>query len=124
MVIFINLLFIGLLAGVISGLLGVGGGTITIPAMVIVLGLSQHSAQGVSLLVMIPIVMVGAYNYYKKGNLNLQVAFYMSIGAAVGSGVGSFLAISVPSHELKKIFSVFVIIVAIKIFSDVFSNKK
>lgn len=121
---FFSLLLIGLFAGLLSGLLGVGGGTITIPALVFILGLSQHSAQGISLAIIIPTAFLGAYGYFVRGFVDFKKAFYLTIGSICGALLGSSIACNISSASLKKIFGVFVIIIAIRIIKDVFSKKE
>ena len=114
----------GLTAGFLSGLMGVGGGTITVPAMVFFLGLSQHLAQGISLAVIIPTAMIGAYGYWLKKNANMTVALLLASGAVFGSVAGVNLACALPPDQLKKVFGIFAIMVAIKVLYDVFSKQK
>ena len=113
----ISLLVIGVLAGVLSGLIGVGGGVIMIPLLVFVLGYSQHSAQGTSLAVLaIPVTFLAAYNYYAEGYINWKFALIIALGFVVGGYFGSKLAISIDQSMLKKIFGVILLIAAIKMF--------
>lgn len=114
----------GLLTGVVSGLLGVGGGTILIPAVVLILGASQHLAQGVSLAVIIPTALMGAYGYYMRNNVDTEKAWFLAIGAIFGAYLGSFAACSISSYNLKIVFGVFLIVVAVKILKDVLSKQK
>ncbi|MFA5104536.1 MAG: sulfite exporter TauE/SafE family protein [Candidatus Margulisiibacteriota bacterium] len=111
-------------AGLLSGLMGVGGGTITIPALVFLLGISQHSAQGISLAIIIPTAIMGAYGYFMKGYVDVNRVVFISCGAVAGALLGSFSACRISSCNLKQIFGVFVIIIAIKVIADVFSRKK
>ena len=88
------LLVIGLITGMLSGMLGIGGGLIVIPALVIFLGFSQHEAQGTSLAMMLPpIGIVAAINYYKAGHVDIKVALILAVAFIIGSGLGSKLAI-------------------------------
>lgn len=113
----ISLLVIGVLAGVLSGLIGVGGGVIMIPLLVFVLGYSQHAAQGTSLAVLaIPVTFIAAYNYYSEGYINWKFALIIALGFLVGGFFGSKLAISINQSMLKKIFGVILLIAAIKMF--------
>lgn len=113
----ISLLVIGVLAGVLSGLIGVGGGVIMIPLLVFVLGYSQHSAQGTSLAVLaIPVTFLAAYNYYTEGYINWKFALIIALGFVVGGYFGSKLAISINQSMLKKIFGVILLIAAFKMF--------
>ena len=113
----ILLIVIGSAAGFVAGALGVGGGTVMIPAMVFILGLTQHQAQGTSLAIMIPpIGLVAAYNYYKAGHVNVNYALIMILAFVAASYFGSKLAINMPALALKRIFAVILIIVAVKMF--------
>ncbi|HAM99422.1 MAG TPA: permease [Marinilabiliales bacterium] len=111
------LIAIGLVAGALGGLLGIGGGIIMIPAMVYVMGMGQHEAIGTSLAVMLPpIGLFAAYNYYKEGYINLKFALIMAAAFMVGSFFSSKLAVSIPASTIRKAFSIFLVIVAIKMF--------
>lgn len=108
----------GLLAGFLSGMVGVGGGIIMVPMMVFALGLSQKTAQGTSLAVMmIPIsIGVAVYNYYKQGEINVVYALIIAGFFAVGGFFGSKLALTIDQGIVKKIFAVLMVVVAIKMF--------
>ena len=109
------LLVIGLITGMLSGMLGIGGGLIVIPALVIFLGFSQHEAQGTSLAMMLPpIGIVAAINYYKAGHVDIKVALILAVAFIIGSVFGSKLAIVISGNLLKKIFSIFLIIIAVR----------
>jgi len=115
--IIITLLIIGVLAGVLSGLVGVGGGLAMIPLMILFLGYSQHEAQGTSLAVLaIPVTFLAAYNYYSEGYINWKFALIIALGFVVGGFFGSKLAISINQAMLKKIFGVILLIAAFKMF--------
>ncbi len=113
----------GIVAGVMAGLMGVGGGLVTIPAMVFLMGISQHTAQGTSLLVIIPTALVGLYGYHIKGRVNYSFGIQMAMGAVLGSVLSAFLVGYIPQGDLKKIFGAFAIIIATKIFKDVLSKQ-
>jgi uncharacterized protein len=114
---FLMLLLIGLIAGLLGGLLGLGGGIIMIPAMVFLLGFTQHEAIGTSLAVMLPpIGMFAAYNYYKAGDVNLKYALIIAVAFMAGSWLSSKFAVSIPENILKKIFSILLVLVAAKMF--------
>lgn len=110
MVIIASTLFAGLLAGILSGLLGVGGGIVLVPMMVFFLGLSQHIAQGISLLVIIPTAASGLWHLHKEKLVDYRTAALLSIGAIIGATLSASFVQSIPAAELKKIFGVFVII--------------
>ncbi len=111
------LVAIGLIAGALGGILGIGGGIIMIPALIYVLGMSQHQAVGISLAVMLPpIGLFAAYNFYKTGNINLKYALVIAAAFMIGSYFSSKMAVNLPTKTISKFFSVFLIIVAIKMF--------
>ena len=115
----ITLIIIGLLAGVLSGLVGVGGGIIMVPLFVLVLGLTQHNAQGLSLAVMLPpVTFLAVYNYHTSGeggNIDWRVALTVSLLFIIGGFLGSKLALQIDQRILKKIFGVFMLLIAIKL---------
>lgn len=109
------LLLIGVVTGVMAGMLGIGGAIIMIPAMVFLLGFSQQMAQGTSLAVMLPpIGIFAAYNYWKAGNVNLTFALILAGAFIIGSFFGSKIALNMPQALLKKIFGVLLLLVAAK----------
>ena len=111
----IILLLTGLVAGFVSGAMGVGGGIIIVPSLVFLLGLSQHEAQGTSLGVLVlPVVALGAWNYYKNGYLNVRFALVLIIAFVVGGLIGSQVAILLPDRILRKIFGGVVLVLALK----------
>jgi uncharacterized protein len=110
------LVVIGLMAGVFGGLFGVGGAIIMIPALVYFLGVDQHTAQGTSLAVMLPpIGLFAAYNYYKDGQVNIWYAIIIAITFMIGGYFGSKLALNLPEQLMKKIFAIFLILVGLKL---------
>jgi uncharacterized protein len=109
------LIGIGILTGFMAGMLGIGGAIIMIPALVFFLGITQQTAQGTSLAVMLPPVgIIAAYNYYKAGHVNIRFAIILAVVFLVGSYFGSKLALNLPQTVLKKIFGVLLILVAAK----------
>lgn len=111
------LVLIGLIAGFVSGLLGVGGGIVIVPLMMLLFGASQLEAQGTSLAVLaVPVTFLAAYSYYEAGYLNIKYAIVIAIMFVVGGYLGSKLAITINKELLKKIFAVAMLIVAIKMF--------
>lgn len=108
----IILLIIGLIAGIVSGSLGVGGGIIVVPALVFFLGLTQHQAQGTSLtMMMFPVGILGVLNYYKAGHIKIKFALFLMAAFILGSYLGSKLSIQLPAKTLKQIFGLFIILV-------------
>ena len=109
------LVFVGLLGGFIAGTLGVGGGIIIVPALVFILGLSQHEAQGTSLAMMLaPIGIFAVFNYYKTGYVNFKFAIILMIAFVLGGYFGSLFAINLSDIWLKRIFGVLMMVVGIK----------
>ncbi len=109
------LIVIGIVTGFMAGMLGIGGAIIMIPALVYILGLTQQTAQGTSLAVMLPpIGILAAYNYYKAGQVNIKFAIILAAFFLVGSFFGSKLALNIPQTMLKKIFGVLLLLVAAK----------
>ncbi|HBC79598.1 MAG TPA: permease [Bacteroidales bacterium] len=107
------LIVIGIITGFMAGMLGIGGAIIMIPALVFLLGLTQQSAQGTSLAVMLPPVgLIAAYNYYKAGHVNIKFALILAAAFIAGSYFGSKLAINIPQPVLKKIFGILLLLVA------------
>ena len=110
------LILVGLLAGMLSGLVGLGGGVIIVPALVFLLGFSQHQAQGTSLgILLLPAGFFAAMNYYKKGYIDIKVVFLLFIGFLVGGWLGSKISVSLPETVLKKIFAVALVLIAGKV---------
>lgn len=101
------LIIVGLAAGVLSGLVGIGGGIIIVPALVFFLGFSQHQAQGTSLgLLLLPVGILAVINYYNKGHIDIKVVAIMCVAFVAGGWLGSKLALSLPQDTVKKIFAV------------------
>lgn len=109
------LLAIGLCAGVLSGLVGVGGGIIIVPALVFFLAFSQKMAQGTSLgILLLPIGILGVIQYYKQGYIDMRVVAIISAAFLFGSYFGSKIALSLPQETVKKIFAVLMLVIAVK----------
>ncbi len=109
----IILLVIGLIAGMLSGLVGVGGGIIVVPALVYFLGFSQHQAQGSSLgLLLPPVGILAVMNYYKKGYLDIKVIAIMCAAFVIGAYFGSKFSLYLPEDKLKKYFAVILLLIA------------
>lgn len=100
----------GVIAGVLSGMLGVGGGIILVPIMVFALGLSQHIAQGISLVVIIPTAAAGIWHLHKEKLVDYHTAGLLSCGAVIGALISASIVQDIPAVALKKIFGTFIII--------------
>lgn len=109
------IILVGVAAGMLSGLVGVGGGIVIVPALVYFIGFSQKTAQGTSLaMIMLPVGILGVMQYYKQGHVDWKIVGLLAIGFLAGSFFGSKLALSVSQEMLKKVFAVLMIIIAIK----------
>jgi uncharacterized membrane protein YfcA len=116
---FIILIIIGLLAGILSGLVGVGGGILMIPLLIIFLGLTQHQAQGTALFAMLPpIGILAAINYYKEGFVKWEYAIIIAFTFVIGGYLGSKLSLSLPPQMVRRIFGVIMLLGAIKLISS------
>lgn len=120
------LILIGIAAGILGGMVGVGGGIIIVPALIFFLGFSQKMAQGTSLgILLLPIGILGVIQYYKQGYIDMKVVIIISLGFVIGSFFGSKIALSLPQETVKKIFAILMIVVGIKMmFFDKKENTK
>ncbi len=106
---------LGLAAGVLGGMFGIGGGSILIPALVFLFGLTQHQAQGTTLAIMVPpIGILAAMRYYQVGNVKLGMAGFICAGFMVGGLIGAQLIQNVPDVALKKLFGMFLLIISVR----------
>jgi uncharacterized membrane protein YfcA len=111
------LLCIGLLAGMLSGLVGVGGGIIIVPALVFFIGMTQVQAQGTSLAVLLlPVGIFAVFNYYKMGYVDIKATLIIASTFLIGGFLGSKIAINVDQNLVKKAFGILLFIVAFKMF--------
>src|SRR5579871_4151491 len=109
------LMGIGLAAGVLGGMIGLGGGLIMIPCMVLLLGFDQRLAQGTSVAVMLPpIGILAAWNYYKAGYVNIKYAMIIAAAFIIGGWFGSKMAIQLPEATVRRIFAVTMMLVAVR----------
>lgn len=106
----------GFVTGVLSGLLGIGGGAILVASAVSFMGVSQHMAQAAAIASTIPTAIVGVINLHRKKLVNYPVAFLLAIGVAIGGILGAYLANMLSGPTLKKIFSIFFAIMSIHMF--------
>lgn len=116
------LILIGLAAGFLSGLVGIGGGIIMVPSLVFFLGLTQKQAQGTSLgVLMLPVVALAVWQYHKHGQINFTNVFIIAIAFISGGFLGSKLALSLTDDKMKKIFAIVLLSLSIKML---FFDKK
>lgn len=112
---FLILVIIGLAAGFLGGMVGLGGAIILIPALVMFLAMDQRMAQGTTIAIMLPpIGLFAAFNYYKAGYVNVKYALIIAVVFMVGGYLGSKLALNIPAAMLKKIFAVVLVLIAAK----------
>ncbi|WP_446812244.1 sulfite exporter TauE/SafE family protein (plasmid) [Methylomonas sp. 2BW1-5-20] len=110
----IQLLVIGLISGVASGLFGIGGGVLIVPALVYLAGFSQHAAIGTSLAILLPPVGLAAViEYYRHGNVDIKAALIVAVALFLGGWIGAVIADHVPEIQLRLAFGVFVVMLGI-----------
>lgn len=106
---------LGVVVGMFSSLFGVGGGIIMVPALALIAGFPQHLAQGTSLAVMVPTALMGAYRYFREGNVQWAVALALCVGAIPAVHFGTQLAHRLPQATLRMMFALFMVAVAARI---------
>jgi uncharacterized protein len=112
---FVGYIVLGLLAGAFSGLVGVGGGVIIVPALIFFFGFGQQQAQGTTLALLVPpIGILAAWTYYKQGLVNFEAAGLICIGFLVGGLLGAKFATEIPGPVMEKIFGGFILVIGIK----------
>lgn len=114
MMTFVLFLATGFVMGFLSGLLGIGGGVILVPMLVFLFGMEQHLAQGISMLLIIPVSCAGLWALRKEKLLNTNVAAQIAFGAVIGTIISASLVQHVPAHILRKIFGAFVLYAGVK----------
>ncbi len=108
-------MLLGVVAGVLSGLIGIGGGVIIVPVLVYLFGFSQHHAQGTTLALLVPpIGILAAWTYYRQGYVDIRVAAIVAVGFLVGSLFGAKIATGLSNAVLEKIFGTALLLIAIK----------
>jgi uncharacterized membrane protein YfcA len=108
------ILLLGLVGGVLVGLLGIGGGVMLVPAMVYLLHMDQHLAQGTSLFILLPPIGLGALReYWKQGQVDLNAGILCALGMLVGGYAGSLIALPMPSRNLRGLFGCFLMLSAL-----------
>jgi hypothetical protein len=115
----IILLLIGLMGGILSGTMGVGGGIIIVPALVYFLGFSQHMAQGTSLALLLPPTgILATLHYYKNGFVDIKVALVLIIMFVLGAYLGSLISLNLPAKTIKRIFGVMMLVISVKMIFE------
>lgn len=110
------LILIGMVGGGLSGLLGVGGATILIPALLILFNTTQHMAQGTSIAaLLLPVGALAAVKYWQAGNINPKFALFMALGFLIGGYIGASFAQPLPEDFLRKLFAIYLIVIAVQL---------
>ncbi len=111
----IALIAIGLVAGMLGGMLGIGGGVLFVPGLVIVLGLTQHDAEATSLLAIIPVALIGAYTQDRYGNVHRREGLHIGVLSILGAAAGVALANALSGVALRVAFALFMLVVAFQL---------
>jgi len=113
----VEFLAIGLVAGLLSGVFGIGGGIIIVPAMVLVARVTPHRATGTSLAaLLLPVGALGAWQYWKRGDVDVRAAAFIALGILVGAWGGAYLGLSIPPRTLQRAFAVLLVAVAAQLW--------
>lgn len=113
----IGLLLLGLVAGYFSGLVGIGGGVIIVPALVLLFGFSEHTAQGTTLALLIPpIGILAVMTYFQRGYVDIKTAAIICVGFVLGGFFGGKMAVALPESVLRKVFAVMLMLLGAKMF--------
>jgi uncharacterized membrane protein YfcA len=108
-------ILLGVVAGVLSGVIGIGGGVVIVPALVFLFGMSQHQAQGTTLAMLVPpIGILAAWAYYKQGYVDIRIAALVALGFFIGSLGGAKLATSLSNDVLQKVFGIAILLIGLK----------
>lgn len=109
-------MLIGISAGILSGMFGVGGGILIVPALVFFLGMTQHEAQGTSLgLMLLPIGILAAFNYYQSGNLDIKAGLIIALFFVMGGYFGSKISLSINEQLIKRLFGILMLFVSFRL---------
>ena len=112
-------ILIGLGGGVLSGLFGIGGGLVIVPALLLIARMPMLTATGTSLgALLLPVGALGAYAYYRDGHLDIRASLFVALGLFIGAWFGAKLALTLPPSMLRRLFAVFLVLVAARIWSS------
>jgi hypothetical protein len=110
-------LVIGIVAGLLSGLFGIGGGVVIVPALLMVARMKPETAIGTSLgALLLPVGALGAWHYYRHGYVEVQPALWIALGLASGAWLGAHLALNLPPRDLQRAFAVFLVFIAVHLW--------
>lgn len=110
----LKILMVGLVAGIVNGLFGAGGGTIIVPALTLLFGMTQHKAHATAISIILPFAIISSLVYYRNGYTDFAVTFQITLGGVLGSYFGSKSLTRFSANYLRKIFGIFMIIAAIR----------
>jgi len=111
----LGLVLVGVLAGILAGMFGIGGGLVIVPALAILYGMRQHAAVGTSLgALLLPVGALSAWVYWKNGNLNIRYSLLLAVGLVLGAYLGARLVEPVSDLALRRMFGVFLLVVSVK----------
>lgn len=110
----IKIILVGMAAGIINGLFGAGGGTVIVPALTFLFGVTQHKAHATAISIILPFALVSSYIYYKNGFFDFNTTFKVALGGIVGSYLGSRSLNHISANYLRKAFGIFMIIAAVR----------
>jgi uncharacterized membrane protein YfcA len=112
----LKLLAIGLIAGVLSGMFGIGGGLVIVPALLIIMQMKELDAIGTSLAALIPPVgLLGAIEYYRTGSINIRWSLLIAAGLFVGAYFGARITIGMPPHVIRRVYAVFLLVISARL---------
>ena len=114
----VGFVLLGLITGVIASTLGIGGGIIFVPSLVVFFGFAQHIAQGTSLAIIVPTAIVGTWLHARKGRVEWKVAVLVGAGGMIGGLVGSRLALGLDPDLLRRLFAVLLVVIAVRMLSN------
>jgi hypothetical protein len=121
----LEIILLGLGVGLLVGLMGIGGGVVLVPALVYILGMNQHLAQGTSLFLQLPPIGIGAlYTYWKNRNVDLTAGLACALGFLLGGYFGSRIALAIPERQLHALFGVFLMFAATMLFRQTSAPRK
>ena len=118
------LIAVGTATGILAGLLGVGGGILLVPFLVLALGMSQHEAEATSLLVILPTSVVASLTLRRRGVGNLPVALGIGVVGAIGGAAGALLALALPGAVLRALFAAFLALIGLRLLRDGLAHPK
>jgi len=108
---------IGVIAGILSGLFGIGGGVIIVPALMLLARMSPQMATGTSLgALLLPVGALGAWHYYRHGLLDVRISLWIALGLVLGAFLGAQIALKLPARELQRLFAIFLLFMAVHLW--------